>query len=169
MTIVIDDEVEPVFAQLGPYCLDATPDALPLTSTNGIDGTWNPATIATNVAGSFTYTFTPDADEACATTTTMTIVVDDEVTPVFVQLGPYCLDATPDALPLTSTNGIDGTWNPATIATNVAGSFTYTFTPDADEACATTTTMTIVIDDEVEPVFAQLGPTAWMQPRMPCR
>ncbi len=96
MTINITDEIVPVFAQLGPYCLNATPDDLPLTSTNGITGTWNPATIATDVAGTFTYTFTPDAGQDCAVPVTMTINITDEIVPVFAQLGPYCLNATPD-------------------------------------------------------------------------
>ncbi len=57
------------------------------------------------------YTFTP-ADDQCATTTTLTITITDQVTPTFDAVGPYCEDAAIPALPLTSINGITGTWAP---------------------------------------------------------
>ena len=67
------------------------------------------------------------------------------VTPTFTQLGPYCEGATPDVLPLTSTDGITGTWSPSTISTTSAGMTDYTFTPTLGQ-CATTTTMTIIVN-----------------------
>ncbi len=69
------------------------------------------------------------ADVNCYNENSFTINITDEIVPVFAQLGPYCLNATPDDLPLTSTNGITGTWSPATIATDVVGTFIYTFHP----------------------------------------
>jgi hypothetical protein len=45
---------------------------LPTTSTNGITGTWSPATVDNTASG--TYTFTPDANQ-CASSTTMDITV----------------------------------------------------------------------------------------------
>jgi hypothetical protein len=156
MSVVVDANVTPTFTQLGPYCVGATPGTLPATSSNGITGTWNPATISTASAGSTTYTFTPTAGQ-CATTATMSVVVNANVTPTFTQLGPYCVGATPGALPLTSNNSITGTWNPATISTSAAGSTTYTFTPTAGQ-CATTKTMSIVVNSPATPTFTQLGP-----------
>ncbi|MCO6461942.1 MAG: choice-of-anchor L domain-containing protein [Saprospiraceae bacterium] len=160
MTITIEPKVVPTFDQLGPYCKDEAPDVLPGTSTNspGITGTWNPAVINTSVAGTFTYTFTPDAG-ICAEQTTMTIVIDPPILPTFDQLGPYCKDDAPDVLPGTSTNspGITGTWNPAVINTSVAGTFTYTFTPDAS-FCALPTTMDITINEPTTPSFTPIGP-----------
>ena len=67
------------------------------------------------------------------------------VTPSFSQLGPYCEGDTPDILPLTSTNGITGTWSPSAISTASAGSALYTFTPTTGQ-CATTFTMTVTIN-----------------------
>lgn len=156
MTITINANTMPTFTQLGPYCIGATPGTLPLTSNNSITGTWNPATISTSAAGSTTYTFTPTAGQ-CATTKTMTIVVNALATPTFTQLGPYCVNATPATLPSTSTNSIAGTWNPATISTAAAGTTTYTFTPNAGQ-CGNTTTMDIVVNANVTPTFTQLGP-----------
>ncbi len=158
MTIVVTQPTMPVFSPLGPYCLNATPDPLPTSSNNTppITGTWSPSAINTSSVGSTVYTFTPGAGQ-CATTTTMTVVISNSVTPTFDQLGPYCLGSTPGVLPSQSNNNINGTWSPAVINTSTAGSFTYTFTPSAGQ-CGIVTTMTVVITSSVTPTFTQLGP-----------
>lgn len=146
----------PDFKQFGPYCLNATPDLLPATSTNGIKGSWNPATIDTNAKGKTTYTFTPDADQ-CATPVSFEIEVSDEITPVFAAFGPFCLNSVVPALPLLSDNKIKGAWNPATIATGTKGKTSYAFTPNPGQ-CAVPVTIDIEITDEIAPLFAKLGP-----------
>ena len=143
MSITVDPNVVPVFTALGPYCQNATPGTLPTTSTNGITGTWSPAVISTTTLGTQTYTFTPTVG-LCATSTTMSIIVNPNVVPVFTALGPYCQNATPGTLPTTSTNGITGTWSPAVISTTTLGTQTYTFTPTVG-LCATSTTMSITV------------------------
>ncbi len=130
MTITIDDNINPTFTQVGPFCNGATITALPLTSTNGITGTWSPAI---NNTATTLYTFTPDAGQ-CAATATMTITINPNIVPVFNAIGPMCQNSTPPSLPGTSLNGITGTWSPAAINTAVAGTVTYTFTPD--NACS---------------------------------
>jgi gliding motility-associated-like protein len=65
---------EPLFTQLGPYCQDVTPDALPNTSDNGISGSWNPSAISTGSSGNTLYTFTPDAGQ-CALSASMSITI----------------------------------------------------------------------------------------------
>jgi hypothetical protein len=142
--------------QLSVRYQNSTAPALPLTSTNGITGTWSPATINTSVAGSTTYTFTP-AGGQCATPTTMSIVITPQVTPTFTQIGPLCQNSTAPALPLTSTNGITGTWNPAAISTTTIGGSIYTFTPDAGQ-CGTSVSLTIVITNQITPTFDPIGP-----------
>src|SRR6185369_13523873 len=126
MSIVVTTQINPTFTQIGPLCQNSTAPTLPLTSTNGITGTWSPATINTSVAGSTTYTFTPAAGQ-CALPFTMSIVITTQITPTFTQIGPLCQNSTAPTLPLTSTNGITGTWSPATISTATAGTTTYTF------------------------------------------
>ena len=54
-----------IHSRLAAYCQNATAPRSPTTSTNGITGTWSPATINTATAGTVTYTFTPDAGQ-CA-------------------------------------------------------------------------------------------------------
>src|SRR5258705_6242863 len=87
----------------------------------------------------------------------MDIVITNQVTPAFTQLGPLCQNSTAPLLPGTSNNTITGVWSPATINTTVAGTTTYTFTPAAGQ-CAVPVTMDIVITNQVTPAFTQLGP-----------
>ncbi len=159
-TITVIANTTPTFTQLGPYCKDAIPASLPMSSTNtpSITGTWN-ATISTATVGTQTYTFTPTSTAAptCATTATMTITINDPTTPTFSQVGPYCSGASISALPTTSINSIAGSWSPA--INNLATTL-YTFTPTSTAAptCATTATMTITINDPTTPTFSQVGP-----------
>ena len=66
----------PVFTQIAPICQGTTVSPLPTTSLNGVSGTWSPAL---NNAATTTYTFTPNAGQ-CATTASMTIVVNNAIT-----------------------------------------------------------------------------------------
>jgi gliding motility-associated-like protein len=143
VVVTAQPHVTPSFAQLGPYCQGESPGTLPNTSQNGISGTWFPSTISTASTGSTVYTFTPNAGQ-CAYTTTMTINVDPSPPSNFDQLGPYCLGESPDPLPTTSTNGVTGTWSPATISTASAGTTTYNFTPSG--ACAAPASMNITVN-----------------------
>ena len=150
MSISISLPILPSFTQVGPFCIGNTISALPTSSTNGISGTWAPAI---NNTVTTTYTFTPSAG-LCATTQTMSIVINQSTTPTFTQVGPFCSAATISPLPISSTNGISGTWSPAI---NNTGTTTYTFTPTAG-LCATTQTMSIAITLSILPTFAQVGP-----------
>jgi hypothetical protein len=93
MSIVITPEVTPTFTQVGPLCQNVNGTNIPVTSNNGITGTWSPATINTATAGTTTYTFTPAAGQ-CALPFTMSIVITPEVTPTFTQVGPLCQNST---------------------------------------------------------------------------
>lgn len=140
----------PVFTQVAPICAGATLAALPLTSTNGITGTWSPAM---NNTATTTYTFTPTAG-LCATTATMTITVNPITTPLFTQVAPICAGVALNPLPATSTNNITGTWAPAL---NNNTTTTYTFTPTAGQ-CASTATMTITVNPIITPSFTAVAP-----------
>ncbi|TVR89353.1 MAG: gliding motility-associated C-terminal domain-containing protein [Saprospirales bacterium] len=63
------------------------------------------------------------------------ITIEDIETPEFTLDDEYCEGETPDDLPNTSDNDIDGSWSPGTIETDDVGTSVYTFTPDAGE-CA---------------------------------
>lgn len=154
--IQVNSNTTPTFTALGPYCVNASPGTLPMTSGNNITGTWSPATINTGVAGTTTYTFTPTAGQ-CAATTTMSVTINNTVTPVFTSFGPYCLNATPDALPTTSSDNISGTWSPLSINTASAGTTNYEFTPSAGQ-CASNTTMPVIVNNYITPTFSVIGP-----------
>ena len=150
MTIVVNPNVVPTFTPINPICAGQTLNSLPTTSTNGITGTWSPSI---NNLATTTYTFTPNAGQ-CATQTTMTIVVNPNVVPTFTPINPICTGQILNNLPTTSTNGITGSWSPS--INNLAAT-TYTFTPSAGQ-CATTTTMTIVVNPNVVPTFTPINP-----------
>ena len=143
-TITVTPLTTPTFAAVGPYCSGAAIPALPLTSNNSIAGTWSPAI---NNTATTPYTFTPTSTAAptCATTASLTITITPNTTPTFTAVGPYCSGVAIPALPTTSNNGITGTWTPAINNTTTT---TYTFTPTspATPTCATTASLTIIIN-----------------------
>lgn len=151
-TVTVDQNVTPAFS-FGTslaICDGGSVPALPGTSTNGITGTWSPATISNT--SSNTYTFTPTAGQ-CATTATFAVTVNPNVTPTF-SFGTaltICSGGGVPALPNTSSNGITGTWNPATVSNT--SSDTYTFTPNPGW-CATTATYTVTVGSNTTPTFS---------------
>jgi hypothetical protein len=149
--VTVTDAVTPTFDPVGNLCIGATAPNLPAASNNGINGTWNPATISTAAAGTTTYTFTPDAGQ-CASPASIDITIAAQVTPVFTAIGPLCVGATaPTALLLLQNNGINGTWNPATISTTAAGTTTYTFTPAAGQCGTATLQLDVTVTGAVTP------------------
>src|SRR5436190_14691303 len=115
MDIVITNQITPTFTQVGPLYLNTTPTRLSSDFNNNITGTWSPVVISTTASGS--YVFTPDANQ-CAVPVTMDIVITNQITPTFTQIGPLCLNSTAPILPATSSNNITGTWSPATVNTS---------------------------------------------------
>ncbi|AWH86600.1 hypothetical protein HYN59_16450 [Flavobacterium album] len=147
MTVTVNNNVIPTFSQVAAICPGGS-FTLPTTSTNGVTGTWSPAI---NNNATTTYTFTPNAGQ-CATTATMTVTVNNNITPVFSQVAAICPGGS-FTLPTTSTNGVTGTWSPAI---NNNATTTYTFTPAAGQ-CATTATMTVTVNNNVIPTFSQVA------------
>lgn len=154
--IEITDDIVPVFANLGPFCLNSAAPALPGVSDNGITGKWNPAKVVTSTVGFDEYTFTPDPGQ-CSKPLTIEIEITDEINPVFATFGPFCLNSPVPELPIISENSISGKWSPAKILTNKVGKTKYTFTPDPGQ-CAITFTTEVEVFDIVTPVFAKLSP-----------
>lgn len=138
-TIVITPNNPSTFTNITGVC-EGTTASLPTTSIEGYSGTWLPAAIDTSIIGTTTYTFTPNAGQ-CAAVGTIQVTIDDRSLPTFTQIDDLCLGASIQ-LPLTSNEGVTGTWNPATVNTSQVGIITYTFTPDV-AFCADVTTMNI--------------------------
>jgi gliding motility-associated-like protein len=92
-----------------------------------------------------TYTVTATSSSGCVLTEPVTITVQPGGTPTFNVLAPVCQNAPAPVLLTTSTNGITGTWSPATISTISVGSTNYTFTPSGG-ACSTPYSFTFVVN-----------------------
>ncbi|MFT3794456.1 fibronectin type III domain-containing protein [Flavobacterium sp.] len=157
-TVTVQDQIIPTFEPIANICVGGTADPLPTSSTNvpAINGTWNPLTIDTSVAGTFDFTFTPDGTIPCAVPTTIQVTIDPLITPAFTQLSAVCVGGT-ITLPTQSNDQtpITGTWSPAPDNTQTTE---YTFTPDAGQGCATTTTMTVVVNTSIIPTFNPIAP-----------
>ena len=148
MTITVNPIVTPTFSQIPAICTGDALAPLPITSNEGITGSWSPAldnSITT------TYTFIPDTGQ-CATSQTMTITVNPIVTPTFTQIPAICSGEALAPLPITSNEGIIGSWSPSIDNTATT---TYTFTPDAGQ-CALPQIMTITVNPIVTPTFSQI-------------
>lgn len=113
------------------YCQNQTPNSLPLTSDEGIAGTWTPSIINTTIVGSSFYTFTPNQEE-CAHQTTIETTINPNIMIDFQDT--IICEGTSISFP--NTNGVDGTWSPTNIDTTQNA--IYTFTPN--EVCAQSTT-----------------------------
>lgn len=150
LTINITPGVTPTFANPAAFCQGATIPPLPTTSQNNIIGSWSPTI---NNQLTTTYTFIPNPGQ-CASNTTASITINQPVTPTFAQVGPYCQGATFPALPSSSQNNFSGTWSPAL---NNQQTTQYTFTPTSGQ-CATNATLTISINQNINPTFSQVGP-----------
>jgi len=122
MTVTVNQPITPTFTQVAPICSGGT-FTLPASSNNGISGSWSPAI------------------NNLSTTTTMSVTVNQPVTPNFTQIAAICSGGT-FTLPSTSINGIPGTWSPAINNTTTT---TYTFSPLTGQ-CATTTTMSVTVN-----------------------
>lgn len=88
--ITINPNITPTFASVSPICSGQSLSALPTTSTNGITGTWSPAL---NTTQTTTYSFTPSAGQ-CATTASMTIIVNTTPAPTAQSIQDACSTST---------------------------------------------------------------------------
>lgn len=148
--ITVVPMITPTFNPVTPICSGGTLLALPTIATNGIAGVWSPPL---NNTSTTTYFFTPSAGQ-CAATTNLTITVTPAVMPIFTPIAPVCSGTALSPLPLTSMNGIMGTWSPPlnNISTTI-----YTFLPTAGQ-CANTTSLTITVIPTIIPLFATVAP-----------
>ena len=124
------NSITPVFDAIANLCQNSTAPALPLQSTNGISGTWSPASINTAVPGPNVYTFTPTGNP-CAAPVTLTITVN--AAPASTTSVSIC----PNQLPYT--------WN-GQVYTE-AGTYTQTFTRAT--GCDSIATLTLTVDQSM--------------------
>ena len=158
----------------------ATPQSVTLTGTGTFTGgtysalpglTLNNTTGAiipgTSTPGTYTVTYTIAASGGCpgaTATTSVTIVavitLDTQSCLQFICSGCY-INCTAN----TTIEWITGTWSPAL---NNTATTTYTFTPTAGQ-CATTTTLTIVVNPNITPTFNAVAPICSGNALLHCR
>ena len=138
-TLTITPKTIPTFATVEPICNGDITPLLATSSVNLISGTWSPSTVDNQTTA--TYTFTPSLGE-CAAESTLEIVVNQKVTPLFTAIEPICQDASLPLLVETSINSVTGTWSPESI--NNQQTTTYTFTPNTSE-CAVSATVEVIV------------------------
>ncbi len=134
----------PNFSAIPSLCINDTPPILPLTSLNGITGTWSPFVVDTSTMGTIIYTFTPDAILfPCALKTTLNISIE----PIESNFTDFsiCSGDIPPILSSISPNGISGTWFPTNVDNLNSGP--YVFTPDIGQPCSPTNkTLTVTVN-----------------------
>lgn len=157
ISLTVTPGTAPTFDAIASVCQGSTAPALPVSSTNGISGTWNPSVINTSSVGTSSYTFTPNNGQ-CASTAVVSVDITPGATPMFAPLSSICVGSPSPVLPTTSQNGITGTWSPSTFDTSTTGTKTSTFTPNSGQ-CSSTTTISLVVGlGTTPPVFSSLNP-----------
>ncbi len=126
------------------YCENQTPNALPLTSIEGISGSWLPNTISTSYEGTYPYIFTPDQDQ-CANN----IIVNITIKPLQSITFTDKIICEGDVISFPNTNNMSGTWLPVNVSNTI--STTYTFTPNAE--CAISSEWNVTINQKERVYF----------------
>ena len=121
------NSITPLFNAIANVCQNSTAPTLPLSSTNGIAGTWSPSAINTALTGQKDYIFTPTGNPCAAP---VTITVNVNAAPASTTKVAVC----PNQLPYT--------WN-GQLYTE-PGTFTQTFTRAA--GCDSMATMILTVD-----------------------
>ncbi len=130
----------PTCSTTGSVVLNGMPAGNWTINPGGITGNTSSVTISNLTTGTYNYTVT-NANNCTSTPVRVDInPIPNSVTPIFTPISPVCVGTT-IALPLVSTNGVNGTWSPAF---NPNATTTYTFTPNQGE-CATAATLQVVI------------------------
>ncbi|MCO5260294.1 MAG: PKD domain-containing protein [Crocinitomicaceae bacterium] len=144
------------FDPIGPLCSGTTAPTLPTTSTNGINGTWNPSTVSNTASGS--YTFTPTGGQ-CANPVTINVVVNQNPTYTSTSVEPSCGNSD-GQLVLTPSGGgapysyvVNGaTYTNGTISNLTDG--TYNFTITDNNGCSVTGSETLMNSSGDDPSFS---------------
>ena len=126
------------------YSVDATIPSGSAYSWTPIAGVSDPNIPNPVLSPAVTTTYTVSITDNCGETTSeeITINVSPLGTPTFDTIPDICVGDILAPLPLTSNNGISGSWSPAL---NNLATTTYTFTPDNDQ-CASSTTLEVVVN-----------------------
>ena len=147
VTVNSQINITPTFSSIPTsYCINAAAPILPTTSSNTIpiNGTWNPSSINTSLAGTITYIFTPQQGNNCENiqSYSITITITNGFDPGFDDTISFCRGTNAPLLSILSPTGISGSWFPSIIDNQNSDS--YTFTPNANQ-CAISQTISVTV------------------------
>ena len=151
LTITVDLQTVPTFNVVSDFCENTPPPALPAISNENVNGTWNPAVVATTL-GTSTYTFTPDLGE-CATTQTIDITVNPIPTPTINPVADLCEFAAAVTLVSNPAGGVfsgpgvvGGDFDPSVAS---LGTHTVTYTYTDGNGCTASATTDILVNTNI--------------------
>ncbi|WNM18541.1 choice-of-anchor L domain-containing protein [Flavobacterium capsici] len=154
--LIVQPLTDIVFNLPTQVCQNGAVPTLPTTSDNNISGTWTPAVV--NNVQTQTYTFVANSNTTeCTVPYEITIEVLEQITPTFLAPAPICTGDVAPVLPLTSNNGVTGTWSPSVVSNTQTQ--TYTFTP-TDNPCATTTQIVVTVYQDCS--FGSYANAVWL-------
>jgi|UPI000484ECDE gliding motility-associated-like protein len=132
--------IHPTCSTAGSVILNGLPAGNWTINPGGITGNTSSVTIPNLISG--TYNFTVTNSYSCVSAPVSVVInpIPNALNPAFNSIAPVCVGTT-ISLPLSSINGITGTWLPSF---NPNTTTTYTFTPDAGQ-CANPTTIQVVV------------------------
>jgi gliding motility-associated-like protein len=154
ISVTVQTPVNPTFTLPSSICENSIPPSLIGSSGNGISGTWSPASVNVALVGNQNFTFIPNTG-VCATNFNYDLTVNDNQTPTFNAVVPYCINATALALPAQSLESIAGSWSPAMVNTSVSGTTNLIFTPSAG-LCAVQAMVPVTVSDQISPTFSAI-------------
>ncbi len=130
----------PTCTTKGSVVLNDLPAGNWTINPGGITGNTSSYTISNLNTGSYDFTVT-NAYNCVSTPVRVDInPIPNGINPIFNPIPPVCVGTT-TSLPLSSTNGVTGTWSPSF---NTNATTTYTFSPDPGQCANPTTTQVVV-------------------------
>jgi hypothetical protein len=118
---------------------------LPITSNNGISGTWSPAI---NNTATTTYTFTPNSGQ-CGNTQTMTVTVNPLPTVTLASFNSVC--DTAGVVNLTGGSPAGGTYSGTSVSNNAfnttigIGSYPISYSYTNSNGCSSNATQNLLV------------------------
>ena len=157
----------PQFNSFGPYCVNDTPDSLPIISNNSLNGLWQPNTINTATPNSTIYTFIPE--DSTVNPISVAILVNPLPTVASITGSPDVCVGSTTVLASSTTGGVWST-SDATVADVSAsgvvtgasvGSATITYTVTDGNGCTNSTSASVTVNASPTATVTASGATTF--------
>jgi F0F1-type ATP synthase assembly protein I len=151
LDVILTPLTVPNFTAIDPICQNAVAPSLPGSSLNTITGSWSPASINTSAAGTFNYTFTPDAGQ-CADVGTLSITINALPS---VNAGSDVAICPGGSATLTASGANSYVWSPATglsattgasVTASPSATTTYTVTGTDGNSCSNSDDVLVTVN-----------------------